>query len=139
MVCERGARTYTRRSGLEGGPGGLPAGGTWLLAAAFIRDCLSREVHRAVGRRTALLTREQAYILLNDIVRDVLGADAVSLSDFMRVEDIPGWDSLAQIGVLAAAEIRFGVEIRCAEADRLASIGDLVDLILAKAPRLPVA
>ena len=57
----------------------------------------------------------------------------------MRAQDIPGWDSLIQIGVLAAAEIRFGVEIRAAEADRLASIGDLVDLILDKAPRLPTA
>jgi acyl carrier protein len=50
---------------------------------------------------------------------------------------VPGWDSLAQIGVLAAPEIRFGVEIRAAEADRLSSFGDLVDLILQKRPHLP--
>lgn len=92
-----------------------------------------------MGRRTALVTREQAYILLNDIVRDVLGCENLSLGDAVLAQDIPGWDSLIQIGVLAAAEIRFGVEIRAAEADRLARIGDLVDLILNKAPRLPTA
>lgn len=92
-----------------------------------------------VGRKTAPVTREQAYILLNDIVRDVLGCDTLSLGDSTRTADVPGWDSLSQIGVLAAAEIRFGVEIRAAEADRLTSVGELVDLILDKAPRLPVA
>ena len=92
-----------------------------------------------MGRRTALVTREQAYILLNDIVRDVLGCENLTLGDAMRAEDIAGWDSLVQIGVLAAAEIRFGVEIRAAEAEAIASIGDLVDLILEKAPRLPAA
>jgi acyl carrier protein len=90
-----------------------------------------------VGRRAALLTRDQAYILLNDIIRDVLDCETLSLGDAVRAQDIPGWDSVVQIGVLAAAEIRFGIEIRAAEADRLARIGDLVDLILKKAPRLP--
>jgi acyl carrier protein len=83
------------------------------------------------------LTREQAYVLLNDIVRDVLDCEAVALDDAMRVEEVPGWDSLAQISVLAAAEIRFGVEIRPAEAASLASVGELIDLILQKRPRLP--
>ncbi len=86
--------------------------------------------------KTVPMTREQAYVLLNDIVRDVLGCESVALSDGTRPEEVPGWDSLGQIGVLAAAEIRFGVEIRTAETDRLGSIGDLVDLILDKAPRL---
>jgi acyl carrier protein len=86
---------------------------------------------------TALLTRMQVYVLLNDIVRDVLGCDTPVLEDGTRVEELPGWDSLARIGVLAAAEIRLSVEIRAAEAEPLASIGDLVDLILQKNPHLP--
>jgi acyl carrier protein len=85
------------------------------------------------------MTRDQAFVVLNDIVRDVLGDEDVTLTDGLRPEDVPGWDSLAQISVLAAAEVRFGVEIRGAEAARLASVGELVDLILEKAPRLSVA
>ncbi len=80
----------------------------------------------------AEITREQAYILLNDIVRDVLGEEAPPLHDATIVAEVPGWDSLASIGILAAVEIRFGVEIRCAEAERLSRAGDIVDLVLAK-------
>ncbi len=90
-------------------------------------------------RKTARMNREQAYVLLNDIIQDVIGRDPVALCDAMTAAEVPGWDSLVQISVLAAVEIRFGVEIRSAEADRLATFGDLVDLILEKAPRLPVA
>lgn len=90
-----------------------------------------------MGTKLAPLTRDQAYVLLNDIVRDVLDCDGIVLDDVLRVDEVPGWDSLAQVSVLAAAEIRFGIEIRLAEAARLASFGDLVDLILRKSPHLP--
>ncbi len=87
----------------------------------------------------ARLSREQAYVLLNDIIRDVLGDDTPLIGDATRAADVPGWDSLAHIAVLAAAEIRFGIEIRAAEVEPLATVGELVDVILRKAPRLPVA
>lgn len=90
-------------------------------------------------RKTARMDREQVYVLLNDIVQDVTGGEPVAVGDATTVADVPGWDSIVQISVLAAVEIRFGVEIRAAEADRLATFGELVDLILVKAPRLPVA
>lgn len=85
------------------------------------------------------MTREQAYVILTDLVRDVLGDDSVCIEDRTVAADVPGWDSLAQITVLAAVEIRFGIEIRAAEADRLANVGELVDLILYKAPSLRIA
>jgi len=82
------------------------------------------------------MTREQAYIIVNDIVRDVLGDDVPIVADATRTRDLQGWDSLAEINVLAAVEIRFGVEIRCSEADEVVSFADLVDLILEKSPKL---
>lgn len=85
------------------------------------------------------MSREEAYVILTDLVHDVLGGDAVRLEDQTRAADVAGWDSLAHIAVLAAAEIRFGIEIRAAEADRLATVGELVDLILHKSPRLRIA
>ena len=83
------------------------------------------------------ITREQAYVLLNDIVCDELGDESVAIGEDTRPGDVRGWDSLFQIGVLAAAEIRFGINIPAAEAQALATVGELVDLILGKAPRLP--
>jgi acyl carrier protein len=82
------------------------------------------------------MTRDQAYVLLNDIVRDVLETETVAVDDMTEAVAIGGWDSLAGIGVLAAAEVRFGVRIRAAEARRIERIGDLVDLILDKSPRV---
>ncbi len=90
-------------------------------------------------RKTEQMDREQAYVLLNDIIQDVIGGDLPPLCDASTAADLPGWDSLFQISLLAAVEIRFGVEIRSAEADRLRTVGQLVDLILDKVPRLPAA
>jgi acyl carrier protein len=84
------------------------------------------------------MNREDAYIVFNDIVRDVLGDEAPAVEDTTSDIDIPGWDSLAYISVLAAIEIRFGVHIRASEANRLTTAGDLVDLVLRKVPSLPV-
>ena len=86
----------------------------------------------------AAVTREQAYVLLSDTVRDELGDESVAIGEDTRPSDVRGWDSLVQIGVLAAAEIRFGINIPAAEAQDLATVGELVDLILGKAPRLPL-
>lgn len=92
-----------------------------------------------MARKPTCMSRDQAYVILTDLVHDVLGGDAVHLEDKTTAADVAGWDSLVQIAVLAATEIRFGIEIRAAEADRLANVGELVDLILHKAPRLRIA
>lgn len=85
------------------------------------------------------MTREQAYIIINDIVRDVLGDDVPIVIDGTRTSDLQGWDSLVEINLLAAVEIRFGVEIRCSEADEIVTFADLVDLVLEKSPKLVLA
>lgn len=84
------------------------------------------------------MTREQAFVMLNDILRDVLESEGVSVDEATVPGSLPGWDKLAEIDVLAAAEVRFGVRIRAAEAEQVRRMGDLVDLILGKAPPLPV-
>ncbi len=80
------------------------------------------------------MTRDQAYVLLNDIVRDVLENDTIAVDDATEAAAIGGWDSLGGIGVLAAAEVRFGIRIRSEEARRVGRMGDLVDLILDQSP-----
>lgn len=80
------------------------------------------------------MTREQAYVILTDLFHDVFDDDRIVLADNLTAAQVPGWDSIAQIELLAAAEIRFGIEIRAADAERLATVGDLADLILTKLP-----
>jgi len=78
------------------------------------------------------MTREEAYVVLGDIVRDVLDCDDAVLSDAAGPGSLPAWDSLAQVAILAAAEVRFGIRIGAREAERIVSAGDLVDLVLGK-------
>jgi acyl carrier protein len=84
------------------------------------------------------MTREQAFVLLNDIVRDVLASESAAVDEATEPRSLPGWDELAEIDVLAAAEVRFGVRIRASEAAEVRRMGDLVDLILDKGPPLGV-
>lgn len=78
------------------------------------------------------MTREDAYVVLGDIVRDVLGCEDAVVSDAAGPGSLPAWDSLAQVAILAAAEVRFGIRIGVREAARLACAGDLVDFVLGK-------
>ena len=44
----------------------------------------------------------------------------------------PGWDSVANLGFIAAVEDEFGVTISTSEALRVKSLGDMASLIAAK-------
>jgi acyl carrier protein len=78
------------------------------------------------------MTRDEAYVLVSDILRDVLGRDDVPERDGLQPGSLPGWDSLAQVAILAAAEVRCGIRISAAEAERILCLGDLVELVLDK-------
>jgi acyl carrier protein len=82
------------------------------------------------------MTRDQAYVLLNDIVRDVLADERFEVCDSTAAEQVAPWDSPDGIAVLAAAEVRFGIRIRADEALRIERIGQLIDLILDQSPRV---
>ncbi len=81
------------------------------------------------------MTREQAYVILTDLFHDVFDDERIVLADALTAADLPGWDSIAQIELLAAAEDRFGIVIRAADAERLATVGDFADLIVGKLAR----
>lgn len=87
---------------------------------------------------TGGVSRDEAMVLLADIVRDVLADETLSIAEATRLPELPRWDSLAHIAILAAVEIRFGVEVRCAEAGDIMDIGALLSLILSKRPRLGI-
>jgi acyl carrier protein len=69
---------------------------------------------------------------LTDIVREVLEDDDIVLRPDMTAEDVPGWDSMAHINIIVAAEIQFGIKFRAAETEELRDVGGFVELIEAK-------
>ena len=48
------------------------------------------------------MTREEVYIRLNEVFRDVLDDDTIVLNDQTVADDVDGWDSFEHINLLVA-------------------------------------
>jgi acyl carrier protein len=69
---------------------------------------------------------------LTEIFRDVFDDNSMTVRPSMTAADVPTWDSLNHLNIIAAAQLRFGVKFSVAEIERLANVGDFVRLIAAK-------
>lgn len=76
---------------------------------------------------------EQLRSEAEQVFREVFGDSRFTLREDMRVEDVPGWDSLAHLNLVIAMEKRFGIRFANAEISRMRengqTIGDLLELI----------
>lgn len=70
---------------------------------------------------------------LTDLLRDVLDDDDIVLTAETTARDVPGWDSLANVRFILAAEQAFKVRFAAAESARLKNVGELVALIRSRA------
>ena len=70
---------------------------------------------------------------LQEVFRQVFGDPEMVLRDEMSIADTPGWDSMAHISLMIAAERRFKIKIAAAEISSLKgegrSVGTFVALI----------
>jgi len=57
----------------------------------------------------------------------VLDLEAVEPSDI--IQDLPDWDSLAALSVVAMLDSRFGVHINASDLKRLTTVQDLMDFV----------
>ena len=64
-----------------------------------------------------------------DVVRDVLDDDAVRIEMTTTARDVAGWDSLANIRIILAAEKAFEIKVSTSELTALRNVGDFVRLI----------
>ncbi len=74
------------------------------------------------------MTNHDILHKLEAVIADVFGRP-VALSRATTAKDVPGWDSLRQLLIIAGAEEAFGVQFSSAEMDSLRSVGDFADLI----------
>ncbi len=68
-------------------------------------------------------------VSIRQFVAETLGVDPQLLDDEVGVGDLPEWDSLAQVALVAGLERRFGRPIDVDEAFELESVGDIIDLL----------
>nr|WP_294547281.1 acyl carrier protein [uncultured Rhodopila sp.] len=76
--------------------------------------------------------REQVIQKLTGIFQDTFDDPGLELFDAMTAADIDDWDSLQHIVLVLAIERRFAVKLNPAEVGKLANVGKMIDLLLAK-------
>jgi acyl carrier protein len=77
-------------------------------------------------------THDSILAELQEICREVFESPELVITETTTAEDVPHWDSLNHLNVVAAAEQRFGVRFRTSEVESLKNVGDFVGLVAAK-------
>ncbi len=79
------------------------------------------------------MTREEIYERLNGVFRDVFDDETLQVRDETTAADVPGWDSLRHISLLAAVEEEFDIEFSMKETVGMKNVGEMVDIIAREA------
>ena len=66
---------------------------------------------------------------LQEVLRRELKLSEFSFTDSTMATEVPGWDSLAHVGVMAAVEDAFGIRFKSLEVIRLKNVGELQALV----------
>jgi acyl carrier protein len=69
---------------------------------------------------------------LTEVLRDVLGDDNLKVTPELTAADVPQWDSMSHIMIMAAIEVRFSIKFKTAELEQLKNVGELIELITRK-------
>ena len=78
------------------------------------------------------MDRSQVQAKMRDLLVEELGLDASKITDGATFEEDLEVDSLGVVELLMALEDEFGVRIPDEEAEDITSVGEAVDLVLAK-------
>jgi acyl carrier protein len=80
-----------------------------------------------------MLNREKVVDRLNHIFRDIFDDDNIAVTDATVAAGIDGWDSLAHITLILGVEREFRIKMTAAEVGSLKNVGQLIDVIVARA------
>ena len=75
------------------------------------------------------VNHQYIYEKLTGIFHDLFDDDSIVLSATTSSVDVQGWDSLAQVRLLVAAEQAFGIRFMTSEVEGLPNVGELVTII----------
>ena len=76
--------------------------------------------------------RDSILEKMNEIFQTYFDDEAINLIESTTAADIDDWDSLAQVGLILIIEQTFALKFSLDEIDKLANVGEMVDLIHAK-------
>lgn len=78
------------------------------------------------------MSREEVFVTLNEVFRDVFDDEEITVSDKTTADDIEEWDSLEHINLLAAVEQAFGIKFNMGQVVSMKNVGEMADIILAQ-------
>ena len=78
------------------------------------------------------MTHEEIMEKVQMIFRDVFDDDELIITDSTNSSDIEDWDSLEHIALVVSMEKEFGLKFDLKEVNKLANVGEMVDLIASK-------
>jgi len=67
--------------------------------------------------------------VVQDIFRDVLDAETLTIDENSSAENIDNWDSLSHISIITSIEKRYQIRFTLSELDAFNNVGDLIALI----------
>lgn len=73
------------------------------------------------------------YSRLTEILRDVFDDDSIEVRPDLSAKDVDGWDSLTHIRLILTIEKAFRIKFSNSEIGKLQNVGDLANLIAARA------
>jgi acyl carrier protein len=79
------------------------------------------------------MSSDQILTQVRSIMEDVFDIDELDVTPTTTAADIEEWDSLSHIRLIVAVERKFKIKFKSAEIEALKNVGDLVNLIGAKA------
>ena len=78
------------------------------------------------------MTRDEIMEKVRRIFWDVFDDETLDITDSTNSSDIEDWDSLEHITLVVSMEKEFGLSFDLKEVNKLANVGEMVDLIVSK-------
>ncbi len=76
------------------------------------------------------MTREEAFVRLNKVFREVFDDESITVGEATTSEDIEDWDSFEHINLVVAVENEFSFKIPMGKVVTMKNVGEMVDIIL---------
>ncbi|NYT58413.1 acyl carrier protein [Alcaligenaceae bacterium] len=74
------------------------------------------------------MTDNEILAALTDIFRDIFDDDSVVITPASSAYDFAAWDSLSNVNIMVATEMRFNVRFKTSEVEGLKNVGELIAL-----------
>ena len=78
------------------------------------------------------MTRDEIFVIVQDIFRDIFDEDYLAISDTTNADEIEDWDSLNHINLVSAIEKEFKIKFALGELVSLKNVGAMIDLMMDK-------